>query len=259
MGVSSKVALTPYYEQNSITIYHGDCLAVMPTLRAGSIDAIITDLPYGTTACKWDVVIPFAPMWEQVKRLLKPHGAFVTTASQPFTSMLVMSNLDWFKYCWVWDKNNSAGFATVKYRPFIVTEDVCVFSQGASVYNPQMQTRGKSRQKGFGGRASELYGIKPRKGPVNNTYHPKNILAFSKINQVDCDHPTQKPIALYEYLIRTYTNEGDVVLDFCLGSGTTALACRRLGRRCVGAEISEEYCQIAVKRLEDEPEPLFPG
>ena len=236
---------------SNAVLYLGDCLAVMAELEAQSIDAILTDLPYGQTACKWDTIIPFEPMWEQVKRLLKPRGAFVTTASQPFTSALVMSNIAWFKYCWVWNKNNSAGFAATKFRPFIITEDVCTFSENGHNYYPQMEQRGRVRTKGFGGSASECYGLQPMKGGKNNVYYPKNIIAISKVNQVDNLHPTQKPVALYAYLVRTYTNEGDTVLDFCAGSGTTGVACLNTGRKFIGVELQEDYFQIAVKRLRE--------
>lgn len=244
---------------NKYELHLGDCLEFMRGMEANSVHAIITDLPYGTTACAWDEIIPFAPMWEQVKRVLKPNGVFVTTASQPFTSKLIISNLEWFKYSWVWNKNNSAGFAAVKYRPFIITEDVCVFAYGSHIYNPQMEKRGKPRQKGFGGGISELYGMKPKKGEVNNIYHPKNILDFSKVNQIDGDHPTQKPVALYEYLVKTYTNEGETVLDFCAGSGTTGVACMRTNRNFIGVEKELEYYNIAKRRIAQAAmqEPLF--
>jgi site-specific DNA-methyltransferase (adenine-specific) len=230
------------------TLYLGDCLEILPTLPDKSVDAIITDLPYGTTACAWDEIIPFAPMWVEVKRICK--GAFVTTAGQPFTSNLIMSNIAWFQYCWVWNKNNSAGFAATKYRPFIITEDVCIFHNGHYTYNPQMERRGLPRQKGYGGSASELYEMPPTKGEINNIYYPKNILNISKVNQRDGDHPTQKPVALYDYLIRTYTNPSDTVLDFCMGSGTTIVAALRTGRRAIGIEQDPGYFEIARKRIE---------
>lgn len=240
--------MEPYYSDALTTIYHGECLAVMAELVPASFDAIICDPPYGTTACAWDSVIPFEPMWRELKRLIKPRGAIVLFGSQPFTSALVMSNPGWFKYQWVWNKNNSAGFATAEYRPFIITEDVCVFGKGALNYYPQMTT-GKYRTKGFGGSTSDCYGLTPIKGEQNDQYYPKNIIAITKINNENNLHPTQKPLALMEYLIRTYTNEGDTVLDFTMGSGTTLRAAKNLKRRAVGIEMLEHYCAAAVQRL----------
>jgi len=233
----------------SVELHLGDCLEVMRSMPDKSVDAIITDLPYGTTSCSWDEIIPFEPMWEQVKRINK--GVFVTTASQPFTSKLVMSNLSQFKYEWIWNKNNSAGFATTKYRPFIITENVVVFSKNGHTYNPQMETRGNPRRKGYGGSASAIYGLKPKKGKINNTYFPKNILNISKINKFENEHPTQKPVALYKYLILTYTNEGDTVLDITMGSGTTGVACVQTGRNFIGIEIDPDYFAIAERRIKE--------
>lgn len=232
-----------------IELYLGDCLDVLPGL-SGPFDAIIADLPYGTTACKWDTVIPFAPLWEQYKRLIKPRGAIVLFGSQPFTSALVMSNLEWFKYAWVWHKNNSAGFATVNYRPFMVTEDICVFSKNGHAYYPQIETRGKPRLKG-GYSKSECYGLTPSKSKSkSNTYYPKNLLQqFGNAKQSGKVHPTQKPVALLEYLIRTYTNEGETVLDNCFGSCTTGIACLNTGRNFVGIEKEPEYFKIGQERI----------
>ena len=154
-----------------------------------------------------------------------------------------------FKYCWVWNKNNSAGFATTKYRPFIITEDVCVFGKSSTVYIPQMETRDRVRTKGFGGSVSDCYGIKPRKGEKNNRYFPKNLISISKVNSRDNDHPCQKPTALMEYLIRTYTNEGETVLDNCFGSCTTGVACINTGRNFIGIEQDAEYFKVGERRI----------
>jgi site-specific DNA-methyltransferase (adenine-specific) len=238
-------------------LFNGDCLDFMRTLDAGSVDAIITDLPYGTTACEWDSIIPLAPMWEQVKRVLKRNGVFVTTASQPFASKLIMSNIEWFKYEWIWDKNRAGNFLTAKIMPMISHENILVFS-GATVancapnnmnYYPQMEKR-KNEIKYKKGNDSILYA---RKNTISIQYtssqkYPKSILLFNKENGL---HPTQKPVALYEYLIRTYTNPGETVLDFCMGSGTTGVAAIQTGRNFIGCDNDTKfgYFAIAEKRI----------
>lgn len=237
-----------------IPLYEGDCLDIMPTLADKSVDMILCDLPYGTTACKWDTVIPFEPLWKQYERLIKDNGAIVLTASQPFTSALVMSNPAMYRHQWVWNKNNSAGFATVNIGPFAVCEDVLVFGENRVNYYPIMEQRGEPRLKG-GYSASENYGIVPVKSK-SNTYYPKNLLHFPNASQVGKEHPTQKPVALFEYLIRTYTNEGDTVLDNCAGSGTTGIACLNTGRKFILIEKEPAYCEIIRKRLA-EHQPLF--
>ena len=236
---------------DDVTLHLGDCLEYMRTLDAGSVDAILTDLPYGTTACKWDEVIPFAPMWEQVKRVLKPRGVFVTTASQPFTSKLVMSNPEWFKYAWVWNKRLAGNGILANIQPLKIHEDVCVFSENGHTYNPQ-NVKGKPRWKG---------GIKDNHGTFSGAespkvwsedYHPVSILDYSGAGmRSEREHPTQKPVALYEYLIRTYTNEGDTVLDITMGSGTTGVACVQTGRKFIGCEIDAAYFAIAEKRIRE--------
>jgi site-specific DNA-methyltransferase (adenine-specific) len=217
---------------------------MLPTLPDGLADAIITDLPYGTTACSWDEVIPFEPMWAQVKRLLKPRGAFVTTASQPFTSKLVMSNAGWFRYAWVWNKRLAGNFLLAKYQPLKIHEDVCVFSANGHTYAPQME-KGLMRRKGGG--KSNLWQLSLTTA-TNDDYYPKSIIDSPNTNR-DIVHPTQKPVALYEYLIRTYTNEGDTVLDFTCGSGTTGVACMNTGRYFIGVELREDYADIARARI----------
>jgi len=236
----------PYYEHAGITIYHGDCLKIMPTLTDKSVDMILCDLPYGTTACKWDTVIPFEPLWKQYKRLIKDKGAIVLTASQPFTSALVMSNPGWFKYCWVWNKKISGNPLIAKHQPLKIHEDVCVFSNGKHNYYPEMR-KGKERIKGGG--KSNLFSMN-MSSSRNDEYYPVSIIEYSNAGRGE--HPTQKPVALFEYLIRTYTNEGDTVLDNCAGSGTTGVACLNTGRKCVLIEKDHEYCKISVKRLAQE-------
>lgn len=244
-------------------LYTGNCLEILPTLEAGSVDAILTDLPYGTTACSWDTVIPFEPMWEQVKRVLRPRGVFVTTASQPFTSRLVMSNLEWFKYCLVWKKSMPFGFYHAKNQPLKGHEDICVFSNGViahlgksdsrMTYNPQM-LQGKPYRKYKRHNASDEHRLY-RPSNIDHWIindgqrYPTTVIEIGNGNNNSL-HPTQKPVALYEYLIRTYTNEGDTVLDICMGSGTTGVACMNTGRRFIGIELDEGYAEIARKRIE---------
>jgi len=233
-------------------VIQGDCLIEMPKLADKSIDMILCDLPYGTTACKWDTIIPFEPLWEQYKRIIKDNGAIVLTASQPFTSALVMSNIKMFKYCWVWDKKIPGNFALAKRQPLKYHEDVCVFSVKPHNYYPQFR---KDVKKPFGkivAGVSEHIKIASKK--ERGFGYPKSILEYAKPNNLSKDgnlHPTQKPVALFEYLIKTYTNEGDLVLDNCIGSGTTAIACINLKRNWIGIEMNKGYCEIAENRIKD--------
>jgi site-specific DNA-methyltransferase (adenine-specific) len=235
------------------TLHNGDCLDIMPTLEAGSIDAIITDLPYGTTACKWDTVIPFEPMWEQVKRVLKPNGVFITTASQPFTSALIMSNPEWFKCEWIWEKDNATAPSLAKKLPMKYHENCIVFGSGDITYNPQMWNAGRpSNKRGSSPRALAQGREKKYTGEqiFSNLRYPKSIIYFERPKWNNGQtHPTQKPVALYEYLIQTYTNEGETVLDICMGSGTTIEAAERTGRNSIGIEKDEGIFQSAVLRL----------
>ena len=241
---------------SEIKIIQGDCLEVMKTLP--EVDAIITDLPYGTTACSWDTVIPFEPMWEQVKRIDK--GVFVTTASQPFTSALVMSNLDLFKYCWVWNKVTKGNFFNAKNKPMKQHEDICVFSSGTTancskrrmLYNPIGVEPGNRKAD----QTMDYRGAYAARRPSHRATHicdgsnyPSSIIRFSNADHTNSNHPTQKPVALYEYLIKTYTNEGDTVLDITMGSGTTGVACVQTGRNFIGIEIDPAYYAIAEKRI----------
>jgi site-specific DNA-methyltransferase (adenine-specific) len=230
-----------------IQLFKGDCLEVMRDIESGSVDAIITDPPYGTTACKWDSVIDFDLMWEQLNRIIKPNGAIVLHSSQPFTSALIMSNAEKYRHQWVWNKNNSAGFATAKIRPFAVCEDIIVFGLNKVNYYPQMTT-GKMRKKG-GYSSSDNYGLKPTIS-YNDQYYPKNLINISNASQKGKKHPTQKPIELMEYLIKTYTKENETVLDFTMGSGTTGVAAKNLNRNFIGIEQDEKYFDIAKNRIE---------
>jgi len=231
-------------------IIHGDCLEVMPQIPSGSIDMILCDLPYGTTACAWDTIIPFEPLWEQYERIIKDNGAIVLTASQPFTSALVMSNPKMFKYSWIWDKVKPSGFQVAKYRPMMRHEDVLVFGKGRVNYNPIMTPREKVKTSRVYS-SSDSNPLKDNDGK-NRTYthkYPQSILTFSNAVQKGKVHPTQKPVALFEYLIKTYTNEGETVLDNCIGSGTTAIAALNTGRYFIGIEKEKKYFDIAKERI----------
>lgn len=229
---------------NNIRLIHGDCLEEMKKIPDGSIDLVLTDPPYGTTACKWDTIIPFEPMWEQLKRVTKKNGAIVLFGSQPFTSALVMSNVKMFKYEWVWDKVIQGNPLIAKYQPLKVHENIVVFSSKKENYRPQM-IKGKMRIKGGG--KSKLWNI-PNPYYESDEYFPKTILTFSNAKR-DMVHPTQKPVALMEYLVKTYTNEGETVLDFTMGSGTTGVACKNLNRNFIGIELDETYFNIAKSRI----------
>lgn len=225
----------------------------MKTIPDGSVDMVLTDPPYGTTACKWDSVIPFEPMWEQLKRVTKRNGAIVMTASQPFTSALVMSNVKMFKYCWVWDKvNRPTGHLNAKKMPLRQTEDIAVFYSKPPCYNPQM-TQGKPYT-ATGSKKSSNYGSQVKSTTVcaDGLRYPRELIriAADERGTVGRIHPTQKPVALMEYLIKTYTNEGETVLDFTMGSGTTGVAAKNLNRSFIGIELDETYFSIAQGRIE---------
>ena len=240
-------------------VYHGDCLDVMKDIDGGSIDMILADPPYGTTSCKWDSIIPLEPMWEQLKRVIKKKGAIVLTASQPFTTTLISSNMKMFKYCWVWEKEKGTGFARANKQPLRKHEDVVVFytkqplynSEGTKLSVPYKHTLpiNKSNSDNVAGSGYENDGKR-----IYTTYtHTKkhSILRFSRDNTKNSAHPTQKPVALMEYLIKTYTNEGDTVLDFCAGSGTTGVACKITNRKYILIEQEEKDCEIARQRIQN--------
>ena len=232
-------------------ILHGDCLKIMPKIPDKSVDMILCDLPYGTTACKWDTTIPFEPLWEQYKRIIKDNGAMVLTASQPFTSVLVTSNIKMFKYCWVYEKTKATGFFDAKKRPLNNYEDVCIFYDKLPTYNPQMTVAKRTYKRGFVKRKkSDCYGEEKNfEQKESGLRYPKRIITFNNANTKGIVHPTQKPVALFEYLIKTYTNEGDVVLDNCAGSGTTGVACKNLNRYYILIEKEQKYIDIIKQRL----------
>ena len=236
----------------SNAVIHGDCLEVMPSIPDKSIDMILCDLPYGTTACKWDTIIPFEPLWEQYERIIKDNGAIVLTASQPFTSALVMSNPKMFRCEWIWDKKIPSGMSYARYHPMRRHENVLVFSINTVNYNPQMTNRDIPIVQG-GNKYSPSAPIQGRKNGISHKKvydkkQPTTIMPFDKIRSGSL-HPTQKPVALFEYLIKTYTNEGETVLDNCIGSGTTAIAALNTGRFFIGIEKEEKYVEIARKRI----------
>ena len=235
-----------------IDLINGDCLEKMRDIPDGSVDMILCDLRYGTTACKWDTVIPFEPLWKEYKRVAKDNAAIVLTASQPFTTALISSNMKDFRYCWVWDKTRGSNFATAKIQPMKSHEDVCVFYKKKPTYNPQYwfskPYKTKSKQ-----RSNPIQGLERGMSFCHETIsengerYPLSIIQLKKDNSKV--HPTQKPVALMEYLIKTYTNEGDLVLDNCMGSGTTGVACVNTGRRFIGIELDENYFKIAKERI----------
>lgn len=234
-------------------LYPGDCLEIMPTLPPQSIDAIICDPPFGTTSCNWDSVIPFAPMWECIKHVIKPRGAVVLFGSQPFTSALVMSNPKWFRYEIIWEKTIATNFMMQEKQPAKKHENILVFYDQAPTYNPQME-RGKayvdnrtSANKKIGFADTQC----SQRQPIVNTgmRYPSTVRKFSNGNN-DTVHPTQKPVDLLAYLVQTYTNPGETVLDFTVGSGSTGVACAETGRDFIGIELDETYFKIAQDRID---------
>jgi site-specific DNA-methyltransferase (adenine-specific) len=236
------------------TLHHGDCLEKMKLIPDGSVDMVMCDLPYGTTACKWDSVIPFEPLWAAYKRVCKKNAAIVLTASQPFTSALVMSNLADFKYDWCWRKPKGTGHLNAKKMPMRDKEDILVFYRDQCTYNPQFSTGTPFKNKaGDPGKATSMtdsYGAYTNKREDNpGIRYPKQVVEFGVVERGTV-HPTQKPVALMEYLIKTYTNEGETVLDNTMGSGTTGVACMNINRRFIGIERDDKYFEIAKGRIE---------
>jgi site-specific DNA-methyltransferase (adenine-specific) len=232
------------------TLVNADCFDVFPFIDDKSVDAIIADLPYGTTACKWDSVLPLDKLWSEYKRILKPNGVVVLTASQPFASVLGCSNLEWLKYEWIWDKVRGVGFQVAKHRPMMQHENILVFGKGKVTYNPIMTKRDKvKKSKCY--TSSDSNPLKYNDGIEReyNEKYPTSILTYSNASQKGKQHPTQKNLDLFEYLIKTYTNENEIVLDNTMGSGTTNLACLKLNRKSIGIEKEKQYYDVAVRRL----------
>lgn len=234
-----------------IQLYNGDCLELMKNIPDGSVDLVLTDPPYGTTACKWDSVVPFEPMWEQLNRIIKPNGAVCLFGSEPFSSALRMSNIKNFKYDWIWDKKIPSGMSYARFQPMRQTENISVFCNGKTVYNPQMVKRDKPIK--GGGMSKGETTNNQNLIALHKTYdykNPTNLIVFDKIRKGSL-HPTQKPIALLEYLIKTYTNEGETVLDFTCGSGSCGVACINTNRNFIGIELDKGYFDIAEKRINE--------
>jgi DNA modification methylase len=242
-----------------VQLFEGDCLELMKQIPPLSVNLVLCDLPYGTTCCSWDTVIPFEPMWRAFERVLNPRGNVVLFSKQPFTSALILSNVKRFKYCWIWQKSHAANFMSAKYRPLTKHEDITVFANRKSAYYPQMTTGpavmkriGKELYRERNGKEESVIGNGPAdlQAVLSNQYYPTSVLAFAGDAMCKRLHPTQKPVALMEYLIRTYTQEGDAVLDNCMGSGTTGVACANTGRDFIGIEKDSKYFQIAKQRIE---------
>lgn len=239
-------------------IHQGDCLALMPSIPDKSIDMILCDLPYGTTSCEWDSIIDMGKLWQEYERVIKDNGAIVLTANSRFTFTLYNSNPRLFRYKWIWEKNQSPTFATCNKMPMKIYEDVLVFYKKMPSYYPQMQ-KGESYKKSKPINLS-VTGTKVKGGRMasqsDGDRYPTDIIKIAVHPRVDVMHPTQKPVALFEYLIKTYTNEGDLVLDNCAGSGTTAIACINSNRRYICIEQNEEYIKRSRRRVQDH-EPLL--
>ena len=238
---------------NSVLLYHGDCLEEMKNIPDGSVDLVLTDPPYGTTTCKWDSVIPFEPMWAQLKRVAKKSAAMVLFGSEPFSSALRMSNIKQYKYDWVWDKKIPSGMCNAKIMPMRQSEIISVFIDGGNWYYPQMEKRPVPLKGGriYGNsKSAGNDGTKSLDAKWYTHKYPTTHLVFDKVRR-GAVHPTQKPVALLEYLIRTYTQPGETVLDFTMGSGSTGVACVNTGRKFIGIELDDNYYSIAYNRIKE--------
>ncbi|MEK5528494.1 DNA methyltransferase [Viridibacillus sp. FSL R5-0468] len=234
------------------TIYNMDCLEGMKYIPDKSVDLILCDLPYGTTACSWDSIIPFEALWDQYKRIIKDNGAIVLTGSQPFTTKLINSNLKWFRYEWIWKKGSHAtGFQNANRMPMKNHENVCVFYRKLPTYNPQGRVLIKPKivEKDPGMRVLGQKASLSKRRIVRYKNFPKSVLDFPRDSKTF--HPTQKPTSLFEYIVLTYTNEGEVVLDNCMGGFTTAIACDNSNRNWFGFELNQEFCEKGLERINE--------
>ena len=250
-----KFGSLPPLQQCSVsrsTLFWADCFDVFPLIADKSVDAIIADLPYGTTACKWDSVLPFDKLWEQYNRIIKPNGAICLFGREPFTSTIVMSNIKNYKHKWVWNKKQSGSFQNAKYMPLQIDEDIVVFSNGKCNYYPIMK-KGKMRKRGGAKETNNAMGnngLNKKFENYSDMYYPINIyeLANTRVNKL---HPTEKPVDLMKMLVQTYTKENEIVLDNTMGSGTTGLACLKTNRQFIGIEKEKQYYDVAVRRLSE--------
>lgn len=249
--------LSPYYDDKNVTIFNDDCFHIMKKFNDNIFNLILTDPPYGTTSCEWDQKLDLDSLWKILKRIGTTDCSYIFTGTQPFTSKLIMSNLRWFKYEWIWHKSKCGSSFTAKYRPHQKHENILVFGRGKIKYNPQLTegvpySRIRKENTGTGPNNHKL-GVTSKSKTVNSGYrYPETVQYFQqKWRRQDQVHPTQKPVELMEYLIKTYTNENDIVLDPFMGSGTTIIAARNLNRKVIGIEINKKYCDTAIKRLNE--------
>ena len=254
MSLNKSIKIT-----DKISVIHGECIERMSTFPDKSVDMILCDLPYGTTACKWDTIIPFDKLWEQYERIIKDNGAICLFGTEPFSSLLRTSNLKMYKYDWMWAKNDATDAMNAKNKPMRKIEKISVFSKGTTAngsknkmnYFPQGLIEAKIKRQGndYGATGGSFKQYRPSHKPYTQEFtgYPNDLLNFSKDKEKL--HPTQKPVALMEYLIKTYTNENDLVLDNCMGSGTTGVACKNLNRRFIGIEQDEKYFNVALERI----------
>lgn len=240
-----------------IELWQGDCLELMKDIPDKSIDMVLCDLPYGTTSCKWDTILPFDELWKQYKRVLKVSGCVILFGTQPFTSHLILSNLQWFKYELIWHKSKCGSGFTAKYRPLAKHENILVFANGKTTYNPQLiqgepykrqhkktETKVNNHGIGFAHTKNDIFSIN------TGFRYPESVQFFQQQwRRQDQVHPTQKPVSLMEWLVKTYSNEGETVLDNCMGSGTTGIACKNTNRKFIGIELDEKYFKIAKDRI----------
>ncbi len=251
-----------------INLIKGDCLIEMKKIISGSVDAIITDPPYGTTACKWDSVIDFDLMWEQLNRIIKPNGAIVLFGSEPFSSALRMSNIKNYKYDWIWEKNLPTNFLNARKQPLRKYETISIFCNKTNIYYPVLEDKPKenirsnsnlfnSKNNGVYGKIKDKYNIAENRVIPHDKNYPCNIIKINIKHRTKRVHPTQKPIALMEYLIKTYTNENETVLDFTMGSGSTMVACQNTNRNGVGIEMDDKYFKMAQDRIKENEYKLF--
>ena len=250
-----------FKDLNKGRFYNADCFDTMKEIPDGVIDMILADLPYGTTAAKWDSILPLDKLWNEYFRITKENAAIVLTCMQSFTSQLIMSQINNFKYCWIWDKvNKFTGALNAKIMPMLDYEDIAIFYRKPCLYNPQLREGSYITRHSTGNRNTDTVGKSnhtPDVGRQINGLNPRRIISFEGHSTKKSYHPTQKPVALFEYLIKTYTDENDLVLDNCAGSGTTGMACKNLNRNCILIEKDEGYFKIAERRINQATKELF--